>query len=279
MHQTLIDLKLKHGAQLEWGKLFGRLSKDGTVLQFAWKDQQVVLFMSTVSNGRATITRKRKRFSKTFTNAKTFRVVFGSFAVKELALFEFIDIYNHFMNGVDVADQLRSYYISQRVHLKIWKPLWHFLLDTTVCNCFKIATTTSQKLYTELRSNIKHKLFNMKLINELYKNSERLHTFEWFRRDVKSNKLSLLVHNVSAHEHEKLVRLGNDSKPCEACNNANRVVEKDFKRKPLNELSNNSMTGGKRRKRVSRSIHGCGLWRIHLCSTERCWNEHIEAIH
>ena len=278
MHQSLMDLKLKYGAQLEWGKLFGRLSKDGTVLQFAWKDQQVVLFMSTVSNGRATITRKRKRPSKTSTNAKTSRVVFGSSAVKELAIPEFIDTYNHLMNGVDVADQLRSYYTSQRIHLKTWKPLWHFLLDNTVCNCFKIACTTPQKPYTELRSHARHKAFNMELVNELYENSERLNASIRPRQDTKSQKLSKLVHKAPAIEHEELIRLGNEPKPCEACSSAGRLIETDVKRKAFTELSNNSIVGGKRRKRGSRSRYGCGVCRIHLCNHIRCWNEHIEAI-
>ena len=278
MHETLIDLKLKYGAQLEWGKLFGRLSENRKVLQFAWKDQQVVLFMSTVSNGRRTVKRNRKRPSKTSTNARTSRAVFGNEPVKELAIPEFIDLYNHFMNGVDVADQLRSYYTSQRVHLKTWKPLWHFLLDTTVCNCFKIASATPQRPYTELQSHDRHKTFNMELINGLYENSERLHAPACPRRSMKPNKLSLLVHKAPAFQHEKLLRLGDDPKACEACNSAGRVVVNVLKRKPLTELSNTSITGGKRRNRVPRSIHGCALCKIHLCNTDRCWNEHIEAI-
>ena len=49
--RTLADLKLLHQSQIEWGTLYGRLSKDGTVMEFAWKDANMVLFMSTISNG------------------------------------------------------------------------------------------------------------------------------------------------------------------------------------------------------------------------------------
>ena len=278
MHDILTDLKLKYGVQLEWGSLFGCLSEDGKVLQFAWKDQQVVLFASTVSNGRCEVKRMRKRPSKTSTNARTSRAVFGDLPMKELSIPDFIDLYNHFMNGVDVADQLRSYYTSQRVHLKNWKPLWHFLLDTTVCNCFKIASTTPQKPYTELRSHVRHRAFNMELINGLYENSERLNAPARPRRHLKPNKLSHLVSKAPAVEHEELIRMSNTGRPCEACNSINRTANKPFKRKALTELSNNSVVGGKRRKRVPRSIYGCGLCRIHLCNNGRCWNEHIEAI-
>ena len=103
----LSDLKIKHNVQLEWGKLYACLSEDQRVLEFAWKDQNVVLFMSTVSNGRDTVTRLRRRPTKTATNARTSRAPFQGNDVKGLDIPEFIDMYNHFMNGVDVADQLR----------------------------------------------------------------------------------------------------------------------------------------------------------------------------
>ena len=53
---------------------------------------------------------------------------------------EFIDQYNLYMCGVDVADQLRSYYTTQRVHRKTWKPLFYFLFDTIVGNCYKLSS-------------------------------------------------------------------------------------------------------------------------------------------
>lgn len=48
----LTDLKLVHTAQIPWGTLYGELSKSHTVMEFAWADAQVVLFMSTVHDGR-----------------------------------------------------------------------------------------------------------------------------------------------------------------------------------------------------------------------------------
>ena len=97
-----------------------------------------MLFMSTVSNGRKRVKRLRRRPAKTATNARTSRAVFGEMTTKELEIPEFIDMYNHYMNGVDNADQLRCYYSTQRVHFKNWKPLWHFLLDTTIVNSYKL---------------------------------------------------------------------------------------------------------------------------------------------
>jgi hypothetical protein len=51
LDSSLLELKNDYGGQIPWGKLYGCLSADRKVLQFAWKDQNVVLFMSTVSKG------------------------------------------------------------------------------------------------------------------------------------------------------------------------------------------------------------------------------------
>ncbi len=104
----LSALKLEHNMQIPWGELY--LASDGEVLQAAWKDQNIVLFMSTVSDGIEKILRQRRRPPKTATNARTSREVFGDNPTKQLLIPQFINDYNHFMGGVDQADQLRSYY-------------------------------------------------------------------------------------------------------------------------------------------------------------------------
>ena len=60
--------------------------------------------MSTVSNNRKTVKRLRRRSAKTVTNARTSRAMFGEITTKELNIPKFINIYNHYMNGVDSAN-------------------------------------------------------------------------------------------------------------------------------------------------------------------------------
>jgi len=50
--QRLADLKLIHAAQIEWGTLYAATLKDGQVMEFAWKDANIMLFMSTIDNGK-----------------------------------------------------------------------------------------------------------------------------------------------------------------------------------------------------------------------------------
>ena len=49
----LIKLKLTHTGQIPWGELYGELSKDGQIMEFAWKDANIVLFISTVDDGKS----------------------------------------------------------------------------------------------------------------------------------------------------------------------------------------------------------------------------------
>ena len=275
---SLSDLKLKHNFQLQWGKLFGRLSDDNQVLQFAWKDNNVVLFMSTVARPENSVIRARRRPAATSTNAKTSWAAFGEETVKDLAIPEFIDLYNHFMNGVDTADQLRSYYGTQRVHVKHWKALWHYLLDTTITNAYKLTHCTAEKPYGYDSKHSSHKRFRIALANELYAHSRRLHDIPTSRITIAPRRLADLVKAVPAHLHEGIEVDRKETAYCVACRGAGRVATSYLKRKPLNELQNNSMRGGGRRQRGPRTQHQCGVCRIALCDHIQCWNEHIDAV-
>ena len=173
LNPLLSLLKLDYNAQIPWGQLY--LASDGEVLQAAWKDQNVVLFMSTVPTGMESILRNRRRPAKSATNSRTSREVFGDSSTKELLIPRFIDDYNHFMGGVDSADQLKSHYNTQRRHFKNWKPLWHFLLDITITNCFKLHRHCSLSQRVPLPSiRYTHKEFRTKLAVQLFNHSERL---------------------------------------------------------------------------------------------------------
>ena len=78
----LLELRNTWNTALDWGKLYGCLSENERVLELAWKDQNVVLFMTTVSNGRKTVKRLRRRPAKIAINAYTSRAIFSEEARK-----------------------------------------------------------------------------------------------------------------------------------------------------------------------------------------------------
>ncbi|KAF2195288.1 hypothetical protein K469DRAFT_537254, partial [Zopfia rhizophila CBS 207.26] len=124
MDPKFMELKISWTKHIPWGKVYGRLSSNGKVLQLAWKNSQLVLFMTTISNGK----QKRWRiWRRPKTPDKWLRTAFGNQPFKKLEIPDFIDLYNHFMNGVDRADQVRSYYRTNRRQYRTWRPLWNFL--------------------------------------------------------------------------------------------------------------------------------------------------------
>lgn len=48
----LMSVKTRYTAQTEWGDIFWAVSNNNTVIQAAWRDAQVVLFASTVTDGK-----------------------------------------------------------------------------------------------------------------------------------------------------------------------------------------------------------------------------------
>jgi hypothetical protein len=50
--EFLSTLRKKFDSQIPWGQLYAEVSKNGMVLQLAWKDSRVVLFMTTVLHGK-----------------------------------------------------------------------------------------------------------------------------------------------------------------------------------------------------------------------------------
>jgi hypothetical protein len=85
------------------------------------------------------ITRDRKRPKKTSTNSSIAREVFDGQHRKQLEIPLFIDRYNHHMNSVDVANQLRA---TATVHFsrneKEFFPGMFWSIDMILTNCWKI---------------------------------------------------------------------------------------------------------------------------------------------
>ena len=74
------------------------------------------------------------------------------------------------MKGVDTADQMRSYYTSLKIHRRTWKPLFHFLLNTTVTNAYKLSSYATRGWL----NHVGHKAFREDLVNALFKHSARV---------------------------------------------------------------------------------------------------------
>ncbi len=76
-----------------------------------------------------------------------------------------MDVQNYFMNGVDVADQLRAYYCLQMICGRVWMPLFFWIFDVSIVNAYKIYMWSQEK-YEPI---MPHKMFRIELAKALLK--------------------------------------------------------------------------------------------------------------
>ncbi|CAG8645651.1 11423_t:CDS:2, partial [Dentiscutata erythropus] len=105
----------------QWDHLIGVVVDD--VLNFLWIDNGPVTMLTTIhkiDRQDCKIKRNRRKLRETSTNYKNIRSVFGDEVRKVISIPVAVDNYNHHMGGVDIADQLRSYYSTQLAVFRAW---------------------------------------------------------------------------------------------------------------------------------------------------------------
>ena len=205
--------------------------------------------------------------------------VFDNESIKTLFISRSIDLYNHYMNGMNVANQLRFYYNTQRSHKKIWFSLWHWLLNVTITNSYKIVNTIEKRPYADQKDSETHKAFLNDLITDLFEHSERLNAPKDSKPDIKSSGLTALVNKSPVWKHENIQKLDNEAKYCVICIQIEcKDVRKRRVLKSLQELSNNSLVAKQRRRRDPKTVFECKLCDIRLCNNDYCFNEHLHVI-
>jgi len=123
----------------------------------------------------------------------------------ELDIPRYIDEYNYNMGGVDIADQHRSAFKTQRKAMRNWLPHWYWMLDYAIINAFKMAVYAPGSHYTKRQ----HRAFRSRLFEELF---EFYSTGEMTRQRsmLRSQRLDPYVPHV-------YVTLSATSHPCAWC--------------------------------------------------------------
>ncbi|KAF6823512.1 hypothetical protein CPLU01_11372 [Colletotrichum plurivorum] len=84
--QLLVDENADEGTGIPWGQIHCIPTKDGKVNQLSWKDNALVLFLTTVYSHTDEVIRNRRRPNKSSAAARAAREVFGPDARKELPI-------------------------------------------------------------------------------------------------------------------------------------------------------------------------------------------------
>ena len=92
--------------------------------------------LSTIHSPEGRIISGRKKPGQLSSNGPAIRRAFGSHERANVPIPAITDDYNHYKVEVDVADQYRSYYFTLLKCLHNWPPIFYWLLDTMVINCY-----------------------------------------------------------------------------------------------------------------------------------------------
>jgi hypothetical protein len=241
--------------EIPWGTLFVRPSEDQQICFLAWKDNALVLFQSTITDGQSTITRERKRPSETSSAAKTARVPFGDSPTKKLSIPRFVDDYNHQMNAVDQADQLRSSNAGlRRIRKGGWHAIWHFLFNVVLVNSYLLSTYSTVPETSKFTS---QKEFRIALYSALISKATKAST----KRQLEVNSSSK---DTLPFSHT--VELMGKQRACYVCKEKG-VQRVPRKRQVLSEISANSRPI----KRTRETTWGCKACQVFLCNSNDCF--------
>ncbi len=264
---TLQVLKEKYGDKLPWGTLLA-YPVEG-VLCLGWIDNNTVLSLSTihiVDRVTDVLKRWRRRPLLTSSNAAVSRKPFEGIGVRaELEIPRYIDEYNYNMGGVDIADQHRAAFKTQRKALRNWLPYWYWMIDHAIINAFKIGVHAPGKYWT----NRQHRDFRTRLYQVL---------FQFQLSGEVARKTSMLGNErLNRYTQHTYVIFTSLPHPCAWCSHM-KSLETSRSRTPSpkkrcfgDEINTNIPTASMARSRRVRG--GCMECRVYLCALKQwdCW--------
>jgi len=252
-----------------WGTLFSEPTLSNQVAQSAWKDNALVLFLSTTheTGPDQVVIQHRKRPATTSTSAKTARKAFGSEPEKDLPIPKFVDDYNHYMGYVDQADQLRATNPGLRpIQKGGWHALWNFIFNVTLVNSFLLSK------YKESRR------FRVDLQKALLERSVQMPVKRPQIAPVPAPPLVLAKRLYTAktipdqeQQHHELVS-GLPQRYCSICTDP---PSRKRKREVLGEISSNSKSTDAQKRRKTR--FGCIKCGIATCKDNGCFEKHCNT--
>lgn len=230
--------------------------------QIAWKDNALVLFLSTVytASEDEQQDRTRKRPTTTQPRARPIKRMFGSDPVKRVSIPTIGAVYNDKMGAVDIGDQLKeSLGTHHRIRKGGWRAIaWNFLLETILVNTYLLQLrndplfekATSQK---EWRHRLAIDL--LERYSQVSQSRKRLRTGDEFTPK-------------SQHNHVQRGKRG----PCLGCEGIKAGEPRKKARRALQPLGGDSLNQQGSRKRGVMTRRGCDVCDVAICTSKNCWD-------
>jgi Transposase IS4 len=165
------ELRSDFAKKLPWNTVITFVIRSNKVLALCWQDNNVVMALSiiyTVDKATDLVKRERHRPNKSSTNTAIARQPFGDEVRKPLSISTFIDDYNHYIGGVDLANQYRAAYETHKSIRRSWFCILLALIDITVVNSYRISYLAALKRSSSLKQLPKHSDFRTRLYMHLF---------------------------------------------------------------------------------------------------------------
>jgi hypothetical protein len=195
--------------------------------------------------------------------------IWGEEPVKRLSIPAYIDNYNHQMNGVDLADQLRSYDSPERHVFRTWRPLFDFLLQATIVNASILwISGGNEKTKTSGAFKFRKLLANQLLSHIKTPNWTQLPSFskEPSRQHRQHDSDVQRIQNTCNGQHKSIFT---SVKQCTSCKafGATEVDQKPSQKRQFGELSSSEINQRSlKRQRPPRTLYGCSSCQIAICN-------------
>src|SRR3954469_2098743 len=174
----------------------------------------------------------RRRPRLNIVNKSRVQATWGESPGKTVAIPKTIDDYNHHMEGVDIADQRRSYYNTQITSRRTWMPIFFWLLDTAIINSYLIAG--SKEEHIDFRLNLAWGLIELANEKKKIRSREEKESPSVSIRVTKNNNLNPI--RLTSNKHIPQHR--NSCQACRWCHEQAKLgqIETDKQNPPQSNI-------------------------------------------
>ncbi|UPK96435.1 hypothetical protein LCI18_007370 [Fusarium solani-melongenae] len=242
---------------------------DNKVNQIAWKDNALVLFLSTVFMGNERVEKKRKKPSTDHSRARPIQLFFGDEAVKVISIPTVAAEYNDEMNHVDRGDQLRSYTsFDHRIRRGPWQALaWSFLLEVILVNTYLLQLHAPQLNWQRHTNQIEWRecIYNA-LFNTFHRQSQAR------KRNRSGDEFDEDDHQHHQNHYNRDINHINRGhcSACLACQGfrQGQIRARSHKKRRSKEVSRDARKKPFRRQ----TRYGCAICDVAICNSQNCWD-------
>jgi hypothetical protein len=300
LHPDLVRVAFESPNAIPIGSEYQYVDKTGTVLQIAYKDNKLLIMVTTGDSGkepRKLVSKKTRPKGK---NAKN-----DVYHEPETWTPTYVIGYRSKAKAVDQADQLASYYTTsthRKANSRRWLVNFTFLLDRVNTNAFLMSSWPKE--VAESGNWRAHRDFQLQLANELMEFNDQAGNKAIqlrLRRQAANEVMKQRVRRPQSEairiNHARLYPDGISALPdgrkreyCTSCKAVGRETDQSVyigRSKPRQPMTETTLHNRKRayegdvdkmahKRRTSRSNYGCRSCGLALCRSNRdCWDWHV----